>query len=119
MRWSQISFTFLQESLDFILSQLDPLLGNLNIRGRVGCLLFGLITAINCSQGAFQEERMMDRLHPQAQIHCHGEQKSGRREAAEDRVRGDLGAALPGKRKMNAPIVAAPCVSLVISVTGP
>ena len=62
---------------------------------------------------------MMDRLHPQAHIHCHGEQKSGRREAAEDRVHGDPGVALPEKRKMNVAIVAAPCISLVISVTGP
>jgi hypothetical protein len=90
-----------------------------NIRGKVECLLFGLIKAINCSQGAFQEERMIDRLHLQAHIHCLGEQKSGRREAAEDRVQGDPGAAWPAKRKMNVPIVAAPCISSVISVTGP
>lgn len=62
---------------------------------------------------------MIDRLHSQAPIHCHGEQKSGRREAAEDRVQRDTGAALPEKRKMNVPIVAVPCISLVISVTGP
>lgn len=62
---------------------------------------------------------MIDRLHSHAHIHCHGEQKSGRREAAEDRVQWDTGAASPERRKMNVPIVTAPCVSSVISVTGP
>lgn len=81
-------------------------------------LLFGLITVINCSQGAFQEERMIDRLHSHDHIYCHGEQKSGRREVAEDRVQWDTGASFPEKNKMNVPFVTAPCISLVISVTG-
>lgn len=51
-------------------------------------------------------------------IHCHGEQKSGGQEVAEDRVQWDTGAPFPGKNKMNVPIVSAPCISLVISVTG-
>lgn len=51
--------------------QLDPLLGNLNLIGRVESLLFGLITAINRSQGAFQGERMIDRLCSHAHIRCH------------------------------------------------
>ncbi|XP_012885176.1 PREDICTED: sperm-tail PG-rich repeat-containing protein 2 [Dipodomys ordii] len=73
---------------------------------------------INLSQGAFQEERMMDRLWSHDHIHCHGEQKSGKREVAKDRVQWDTGASFPEKNKMNVPIVTAPCISLVISVTG-
>lgn len=80
-------------------------------------LLFGLITAINRSQGAFQEERMIDRPHSRDHICCHGEQKSGRREVAEDRVQWDTGAPFPERSKMNVPIVTASCISLVISVT--
>ena len=81
--------------------------------------MFGLITAINHSQGAFQEERMIDRSHSQDHIPRHGEQKSGRWEVAEDRVRWDTGAPFPEKSKMNVLIVTAACISLVISVTGP
>lgn len=81
-------------------------------------VLFGLITVINCSQGAFQDERMIDRPHSHDRFHCHGEQKSGRWEVAEDRVQWDTGAPFPEKSKMNVPIVTAPCISLVISMAG-
>lgn len=113
-------FAFPVLSFEPFLSQLSPFSQKLNIRALaiVSILLFGLITVINCSQGAFQEERMMDRLHSHNHICCHGEQKSGRREVAEDRVQWDTGAPFPEKSKMNVPIVTAPCISLVISMTG-
>lgn len=61
---------------------------------------------------------MMDRSHSQDHVHCQGEQKLGRREAAEDRVQWDTGAPFPEKEETNDLIVAAPCISLVISVAG-
>ena len=80
------------------------------------CLV--LLQSLTIVKVPFRKERMIDRSHSQDHIHCHGEQKSGRREAAEDGVRGDTGAPFPEEDKMNVLIVPAPCLSLVISVTG-
>ena len=60
---------------------------------------------------------MMDRSHSQDRVHCQGEQKPGRREAAEDRAQWDTGAPFP-EEETNVLIAAAPCISLVISVAG-
>lgn len=103
--------------LIFFLSQLSPFSEKFKSFG-VWFLLFGLITVINHSQGAFQEVRMIDKLHSQDHVHCHREQRSERQEAAEDRVQWDTGAPFAEWNKMNVPIVAASCISLVISVTG-
>lgn len=103
----------------FYLSQLSPFSEKLNIRALDVVSIVWLITVINCSQGAFQEERMMDRLHSHDHICCHGEQKSGRQEVAEDWVQWDTGAPFPEKSKMNVPVVTAPRISLVVSMTGP
>lgn len=61
---------------------------------------------------------MIDKLHSHDHIRCLGEQKSGRREIAEDRVQWDTGTPFPEKHKMNVSVVTAPCISLIISVTG-
>lgn len=60
---------------------------------------------------------MMDGSHSQDHVHCQGElaRGGGRRGR---RVQWDTGAPFPEKGEMNDLIVAAPCISLVISVAG-